>query len=202
MGCKEITLAYLSFLSRIIDEIFGYNREYLKRFIIPLQELRENIISGMNEEIILRASSVFDAQNRGFLGSQIFENLEPKYFSEFKIESETLGLKGKVDRVMITKESIIPFELKTRPVERIYESDEIQLTAYSMLLEEFFHKQVPTGIIESGNKKQEILIRKEMREKVISLIEEINNLQSPKFPVNFSKCNSCQLKPDCDSISV
>ena len=57
----------------------------------------------------------------------------------------------------------MPFELKSRE-ERIFPSDEMQLTAYAMLLEHMYHQKIPIGIVEVGNKRQEIEISEDKRQ--------------------------------------
>ena len=101
---------------------------------------------------------------------------------------------------MISGEKIIPFELKTRAVEKVWPSDEIQLTSYAMLLEEKYNKNIPMGILESGNKKHEIIISEELKQKVNDLIKEINELMdstNPRYPDNFSKCQKCSWEEEC-----
>lgn len=201
MESKDISLAYLSMLNDIIRRTFLFKSDIMKKFSIDLKEMKDNIVVGLNEDILLRSNAVEQGMKQGFSGYSLWENLEPKYISEYSIISERLGLKGKIDRVMMSKDKIIPFELKTRAVDRIYESDELQLTAYAMLLEEQFKKPIPEGILEAGNKKHFIPIQEKMRNKVLQLINEITFLTSaPNLPSNFSKCQKCDYKEECDKL--
>jgi len=197
---KEITLSYLSLLSEVIKQTFSYEYDQMRKFMVSPNSLRENIIVGLNQEIILRAKAVEHTMSLGFLGKELWQNLEPKYYSEFFIESPSMELKGKIDRVMLSKNSIVPFELKTRPVDKIYDTDEIQLTAYAMLLEEYFKQPIPTGIIESGNIRHTPDIKEEKKQKVLSLIKEIHDLEKPVFPKSFAKCQNCDFKEECDNL--
>lgn len=196
---------YNNFLNEIIKRNFEKEFPIIQKFKINMPELKSKIFNAMENDINLRADSVLETVKKGFIGRELWEKLEPKYISEMYLLSENLGLKGKVDRVMLSKEKnlIIPYELKTRPISRVWPSDEIQLTAYAMLLEEHFQKQIPFGILESGNEKTEIPITAESKQKVIDLIKEINNLlesHPPEYPSSFSKCNSCEFGEECDGL--
>lgn len=194
---------YSQFLNNIITSNFVKNRSQIYAFKISSEALNIKILKSMENDILLRVNSVYNWMEKGFQGKELWENLSPKYLSEFAITSESLGLKGKIDRVMIS-ESIIPFELKTREIQKVFDSDELQLTAYAMLLEEKFDKKIPMGIIEAGNKKHEVIISDKTKKKVVDLVKEINNLFSeqkiPAFPSNFGKCNVCNLRGECDNL--
>ena len=172
-----------------------------------------DIIDCLNKTRVIAKDKLFESiektMQKGFLGKQLLEKLTPKYISEMTLVSESLGLKGRADRVMIIHDdkTIIPFELKTREAEKIWDSDEIQLTAYTMLLEEKFQKTIPLAILESGNKKHELIITPDLKQKVRDLIKEIRELYksaesgqekpAPKFPSNFSKCQTCFWDEHC-----
>jgi len=208
---QKILLFYQNFLNEIIKTTFNNSQKLILSFQINPAELREKIIKSMENEIILRVQSVENTIKLGFTGKQLWENLTPKYISEMPLFSEKIGLKGRADRVMLdkNKETIILFELKTRETEKIYPSDEIQLTAYAMLLEEKYNKPIPLGILEAGNQTHELEITRENKQKVRELIDEINQLiQSsnsenkiePKFPSSFSKCQHCEWEEQCNNI--
>ena len=72
--------------------------------------------------------------------------------TSFTIESERLGLKGKLDCVKRDGSGWVPFEVKKghsagRQGEGVWPSDELQLTAYAMLLEELLGAPVLEGQI-------------------------------------------------------
>ena len=127
----------------------------------------------------------------------MWRNLKPKYLTEFEIISYELGLKGRIDRVKF-EEEIIPYELKTR--EEIYESDKLQLAAYSLLLEKEFNRKINKGIIEVKNKQEEIIITEQMKSQVLEIAEKIRKFEKdkePNFHNNFNKCEYCRLKEEC-----
>jgi len=200
---KEIIQEYLRFINNIIYNHLRKNRILVYSFKILLLEFKDKLIQGMQNDIHLRAESIKKAMQKGFFNEILWENLYPKYASEMVIVSEELGLKGRVDRVMFNKDKIIPFELKTREIKKVYHTDEIQLTAYAMLLEEKFKTSIKTGIIEAGNEKYEIEISENLKKDVMEIMEKINNIsKNIQYPSNFSKCQNCYLKEQCDELNV
>ena len=205
---RDIINSFQKFLDNLNEIIIEKYRPRINQHAISPRELIKKINAQMQNEFSLRADSISNTMDKGFLSHELWTNLKPKYFSEMRLVSENLGLKGRADRVMIADETIIPFELKTRPTEKIYPSDEIQLTAYAMLLEEKFNQPIPLAILESGNIKHELTITQENKEKVKDLINEINDLirkstsqtgyrPNPKFPSSFAKCQICDLEEEC-----
>ena len=124
------------------------------------------------------------------------ENLSPKYLSELSIESEDLGLKGRIDRVKIYSE-IIPYEIKTRA--EVYEGDRIQLAGYALLLESKFNQKIEKGVVETETSNQEVALTQELKERVLEIAEEIRNFEKnePEFPANFQKCQKCVFNKEC-----
>jgi CRISPR-associated exonuclease Cas4 len=199
---KQIEDSFKSLLEEIINHVLKKESELISQFSLSQKELKSQIQVSMEQEILLRAESIENTMKQGHFSRELWEHLSPKYVSELSIASESLGLKGRIDRVSISEE-IVPFELKTRASETIYPSDEIQLTAYAMLLEEKFNKPVPKGILEAGNKKQELIISQASKQKVLDLIKEIQSLyeqKSAKFPSNFSKCQTCAWEKECGEL--
>jgi len=200
---QQIIGKFSLFLEEIIKQVFEKNKNFMKKFSISDEELKEKILKSMFKDVELRAEAIEKTIQKGFLKQDLWKNLTPKYISEFFLMSDKLGLKGKADRVMFNSREIIPFELKTRPTEKVWPSDKIQLTAYAMLLEDLYEKNIPLGIIESGNKKHEIPITSEMRQNVLNLIREVKNIgNNPniRFPSNFAKCRSCFWEKECDEL--
>jgi len=198
---EEIKKLYKNYVNMIISEVIESNKEIIFNFKIEEFELVKKILDSFSKEINLRADSLAKTIRKGFKGDEIWENLSPKYYSELNVLSEEIGLKGRVDRVMEEGNKIIPFELKTRSDEKVYFSDEIQVCAYAMMLEEIYNVSIGSGIVEAGNQRYEVLVDDAKRKKVLEIINEILNLNSEnaKYPSNFSKCEKCFFKKICEN---
>lgn len=202
---EKIIERFNDLLENLISNIFSNNYQLIQKHKINHKELREKIKTALKNDIELRAESLAKSiQN--FQGVELWKNLSPKYISEVPVYSENLGLKGRIDRLMISDESIIPYELKTRESNKIWPSDEAQLTAYAMLTQEKYNKEIPLAILEAGNTKHELLIKPEMKAHVKQLVREIQCLyeqeaKAPQFPDSFAKCRACSHKDECDKLN-
>ncbi len=197
----DLVLIYEKFIRDLVEKIFQDNRRILEGFNITLEEINKKVMSDFSHDLKLRVSSIKDKLKFGFFKDKLWDSLDSLFISELRLESQEHGLKGRVDRIEIVKSTneIIPYELKTRE-ERIFHSDEIQLTAYSIMLEEHYRTKVARGFIESGTNKQEIKITEELKKEVLDLIEKIRNIENSPPPAmlsNFNKCRSCEFQEEC-----
>ena len=202
----DLFFMYEDFLKNIANLVFIENMEMIEKFMIDKEDILKKVLRDFSEDIKLRIASIKEAIAKGFLKEKIYNNLDSIYLSEIRLESPAYGLRGRVDRILVSRKdnSIIPFELKSRE-ERIFHSDEIQLTAYAMLLEDHYKILIPKGIVEVGNKRQEVQITSKMKDEVLSLANEIRNLQNPQAIIppiqsNFNKCQNCEFKEACMSL--
>ncbi len=200
----DIVFLYEDFIKRISEQVFIQNANQVERFMIDKEDILKKVLRDFSEDLKLRVSAIKEAISRGFEKETIWKNLESVYISEIRLESENLGLRGRVDRILVNRKdnSIIPFEIKSRE-ERIFLSDELQLTAYAMLLEELYHTKIQKGFVEVGNRKQEIEISDQKKSEVLKIADEIRNLNESNVPPiqsNFNKCRICEFKEECTRI--
>lgn len=195
---KEVKRLYDELIRKIVSQVYSENKSLSYKFSISEKEFSDSVDRSITPEIHLRVDAILRTLEKNFLGAELWRNLKPKYLTELKLESEELGLRGRVDRVKIGEE-IIPFEIKTR--EKIFESDKIQLAGYSLLLEKEFNKPINRGIVEILGKQQEIEIGEELKNRVLEIAEKIRNLteETASFPNNFQMCQSCSLNEICSS---
>jgi len=191
---KDILEKYKYLMRQAAIKAYEINADIAERFNINLTTFLAEFLPNTEQEIKIRISPLLESMKL-YKGREIWEHLSPKYKAEFSLISENLGIKGRIDRVSFGKE-ILPFEIKTRSKQNIYDSDKIQLAAYALLLEDKFKKNIEKGIIELGNKQQEILLDSNLKSQVIELAEKVRNIQG-EFPSSFSKCQSCGIKEEC-----
>ena len=117
---------------------------------------------------------------------------------EIYVESTELGLKGKVD-VFEDREGV-PVERKRG--EDYYPNDEIQLTAYCLLLEEAMDEVVDEGVIYlfGTDRRHKIRITEWHRNKLQEVLAEIREMDvttPPPFTDNPAKCEKCSTREYC-----
>jgi CRISPR-associated exonuclease Cas4 len=183
---------YLKFEDEIINEEIGIRFESLK------EDLKFNswIIAIKSQKIL----------NSGITGSDAVDILFPPCLNEFTIEDKENGLLGKVDKIEIIDGVYYPIKFKTSfpPLKGVWDSDALQLTAYAILMEYEFNKEVPVGFvnyIKLGSKKP-VLINSFLREEFLNVYNELwdilYNGYVPEVVKNPKKCRACNYSEICD----
>jgi CRISPR-associated protein Cas1 len=158
------------------------------------------------EELYTQNASVF-------AGRRLHVNLEQEEegdWEELFLESEELGIKGKLDALRTRNGKVIPYEHKRGRSHRdehdrpqAWESDKLQILAYTYLLELALGVNIPEGRIRyhADNVMVKIPLDDEGKNMVIQAIETARKLQlsSHRPPVtnNERLCSNCSLAPVC-----
>lgn len=162
-----------------------------------------------NKEAETRAKYVFDfMQKNKVYGKELWNTLIPKIKSEYKVSSVELDLSGKIDRVEVYKDQLIPIEIKSGkpPREGAWENHKIQLAAYALLLEDKFNIDIKEGIINyvDADQRVNIAINLFLKDQVKGLINKANRLlkskKTPAIVENKNKCKVCGLREKCHSL--
>ncbi len=201
----DLVLIYEDYLTALAKNVFIQHLALLESMRLDPAEILKTTLHDFSSDLKIRIESIKKSLDRGFIKEELWANLDTLYISELRVESLAYGLRGRVDRIEVSKKTgqVIPCELKTRIGEKVFYSDELQLTAYAMLLEDMYKQKICRGFIESGANKQEIDITQDHKDNVLKLAEEVRNLgKSPPPPIlsNFSKCAKCDLQEDCMKI--
>ena len=153
-----------------------------------------------------RARNIFNfIKEHNVYGSELWEKLTPKIISELSIESDTLQLRGIIDKVEIYEEGYVPIELKTgkAPKEGLWPGHKIQIAAYALMLEEKYQRPVKEAFVHylDNKEKRHIAINPFMKEEIIGLVKEIQELLEkkslPNYCENRNKCASCGARETC-----
>ncbi len=124
-----------------------------------------------------------------------------KLIRSLPIFSRKLGISGKADIVEIRGKEYIPVEYK-KGKRRKYSNDDMQLATQALCLEEMFAVEISRGFIYhmTSKKRREVLIDEELRNSVISALQNIRTiLETSKVPTACysSRCEGCSLYKDC-----
>lgn len=150
------------------------------------------------------------ADDRVFDGRRLHEELEEEGpLVEMQLESESLGIKGKVDAIRRRDGLLIPYEHKkgrAREGDDGYEawpSDRIQLTAYATLLEEETGRSIEEGRIRYHGSSTTVRVqtdeaaRHELDAAIARAKELAGKLERPPVADNDRLCARCSLAPVC-----
>ena len=200
MNDDELFELYRKNCFLLCQNVFLENSMLVKNFRIEMEKFWNEFWQSFESDTRLRVKIISALLAKGIYGQQLWESLEPKYKSELKVLSEKLGLAGRIDRLEVWKDKVIPYEIKDRIFSQPYESEMVQIAAYAMMLEEAFSRVIDEGIIQYRNKNLNVSIDEKLRGKVRLLVDELRELQNnpcPPICENFKKCESCMIKEQC-----
>lgn len=149
----------------------------------------------------------YDTQGRNYQrveGTTTHESKSTRgdWMNELYLESEELGLKGKIDILDVEAEQAVPVERKRAASGRYYWNDELQLAGYCMLLEAQIDEPVREGVIYlyETDERYRIEITEEHRQAVHKAIHEIKTMSVDDVPPlvdNPNKCEKCSTRQYC-----
>ena len=150
----------------------------------------------------------YDTQGRNYErieGKQRHENASIRggWVNELYLESDPLGLKGKIDVLELNDDGTpVPIERKRAESGDYYWSDELQLAGYCLLLEDHLGERVDEGAIYlyETDQRMHIPITDDHRDAVhdaVTTIRSISVDNIPPFTDNPEKCEACSAREYC-----
>ena len=149
----------------------------------------------------------YDTQGRNYErieGKTKHENKSTRgnWLNELYLESEELGLKGKVDVLDLEGDKVVPIERKRAESGDFYKSDEVQLAGYCMLLEEHLEEPVREGAIYlyETDQRMHVPITQQHRETVREQVAAMRSMTADDVPPltdNPNKCEKCSARAYC-----
>ena len=203
---KDLQEMYKKEYSEILR---GTIRKYKKELLeleLNLGETFKVMWPFILNESMIRSLNIFTfSQKYNLYGEELWTKLVPKIVSEFSIESQALGIRGRVDQIEKYETEFVPYELKTgkMPEKGVWPGHRIQLGAYLLMLQEKANKPIREGFIRylDTNETRQITMNPFLRDEIIELIKKVNLLLKakslPGYVDNENKCNACELKDDC-----
>lgn len=124
------------------------------------------------------------------------------WITERYFKSETLGLHGKIDLVEHDEGSLTPVERKRAESGAYYESDEVQLAGYCMLLAAAIGEPVNVGYVYlySTDERHAVQITEQHRKAVTTILDRIRSMSVDSIPTltdNPNKCDGCSAQSYC-----
>jgi CRISPR-associated protein Cas4 len=199
---EAVTLFSKNYLRALRDTVNAH-RSHLTEVELDAEDVFIDVWPYIRDEAIFHAKDILGiAKSTGFYGEDLLRQL-PKVISEHHITSESLQLKGIIDRIEIVKGQYIPYELKTghAPAEGVWPGHKIQVGCYMMMLEEAFHIPVREGYVKYLNNRADrrVVMNPFLEIEVKELIAKVQNLLESKElpePCGKSFCNCSAIKND------
>lgn len=197
---EKLHATYIQILQRIVTE----HSNALRTVKVPLITAFQKAVPIVKFEAEDKANIILPLLEKGLTGEELWNAITPKIKTEYSLQSEKLGLKGRIDRLECHEAKILPVELKSGnpPKEGVWDGHRIQATAYAMMLEDKFNVQVPEAIIHyvDHNSKRTIVINPFMREEVIETANKVKKcLETKELPEGCGKCPACE---QCEALKT
>lgn len=149
----------------------------------------------------------FDTQGRNYYrveGKTKHENKATRgdWLNELYLESESVGLKGKIDVLDLEDGRTVPVERKRAGSGDYYWNDEVQIAGYCMLLEENMDASIHEGAIYlyETDQRMHVPITEDHREAVreaVSAMQSMSYDEIPSLVDNPNKCEKCSTRQYC-----
>ena len=198
----EATTIFSKNYLRALRDTVNTHRSHLKEVGLEAEDVFIDVWPFIHEEANVHAKDVLAlAKSTGLYGDELIRQL-PKVISEHHLVSESLQLKGIIDRIEIVKGQYIPYELKTgsAPAEGVWPGHKIQVGCYMMMLEEAFKMPVREGYVKylDCRADRRVVMNPFLEIEVKELIEKVNRmLESKDLPEpcgkKFCNCSNYQV---------
>ncbi|MTK12508.1 MAG: CRISPR-associated protein Cas4 [Clostridiaceae bacterium] len=202
MNIKDILTELFKDMPEFLDTIY---RRYQEEGIEDPTQIFENLKEDMRFNSWLIAIKTQKLLKDGISGSEAVKILYPPSYLEFKIENPEVGLVGKIDKIEIIDGTYYPVAIKTSlpPKNGVWESDAIQSSAYSFLMEEEFNKDIAVGFVNYTKigSKQPVINSPILTDKFIEIFENLSDMvyegKKPEIRINTKKCRLCEYSTMC-----
>ncbi len=201
---KNIFNLLLKDLGLSLSDFEGGNLETWLIEKLDQAEVELPIVYGAIDPEVLRAASeeirkIIPEMTRGM--EHKLELILPSE-SEVELQSDRLGLSGRLDRLVLG-ESTLPSIIRTGlpPETGIWQSDRLSLAGYALLLEEERGERIEKGLVEypRAGEIREVNIRVVDRRRVLRIRDRIRQIRDGKLPdrPESAPCESCPFEDKC-----
>ncbi len=206
---EEVLLLYRRRYFNILNSLISKNLKKIFFLKLNPNDFRTELWNLLLNESRLRASYVHEGLEKTKLfGEELWKSLYPMSFNEMQVTSESIGLKGSVDRVELRDSIYTPIEIKSGkpPAKGVWPDHKTQVIAYSLLLQEHFKQPIHSGYVNyiDSQLQRFVSIDDISRKKVLSTLKDIEKLLSenklPRIIDDKKKCDACNLKEKCYAI--
>lgn len=130
---------------------------------------------------------------------KIAEKLGGKLLKNLSLESERYGLKGVLDALIVSDE-LLPVDVKLSKFNSVSYAWKMQMTAYSILVEEMFGRSVKRAYIFLNGNLREITISPDDKRNLERILDQIwQVIEKETYPpvTKSKKCGYCEMQKFC-----
>jgi len=205
---RDILLKYKTAFYQHLVKAIAKRRNIIKTTALSPIEIFQQMWTILQNKAEHRCANIISCiEHTHTYKTELWHNITPKITTEIGVCGCNLPLYGRVDQLEETGSTLIPVEIKNsdHPSGKRgpWESHEIQLNAYIMILKEK-HPEINTGYIEYNNCREKVEICSKREARINLLISEVkkvlNSRSIPPISKNKNKCVKCGLMAQCHSI--
>ncbi|MBW2970256.1 CRISPR-associated protein Cas4 [Candidatus Woesearchaeota archaeon] len=183
--------------TKLLQTIIIKHSNALRKVNMPLAKAYQEAAPIVKFETQEKINRIMPFLQKGLKGENLWHALTPKIKTEYKIQSEKLGLKGRIDKLECHETGIIPVELKSGkpPKEGTWKEHRVQATAYALMLEDQFNTKIPTAAVcyIDHNTRRTITINPFMKEEITEITEKIRKtMETKELPEGCGRCEACR----------
>ena len=190
---------------KILTNLIAINRKEIDKYNLLSNILRSGrkIIGEIAEE---RTKIILDIiETKNVFGENLWLEIFPKIKAEVTLSSKELNLRGRVDRIEIYPDKMIPVELKTgkSPKEGLWPGQKAQVASYLLMMNEIYGNKIDEGVLFyiDENIRRSIFINPMLKDEIKDLISKVMDVLTssklPPFCPNNKKCEKCSLRNFC-----
>lgn len=205
MNLEEVSFNLLEGVLEFMDTTSQkYNDPDL--FDDDFEDVLDRLESQLKLDSLIMALKAKKILNTGKSPVEVVDMLFPPSIQEFSMENSKIGLKGKVDKIELGEGIYYPVEIKTGlpPVKGVWNSDALQIAAYSLLIEEEFQKEVLVGYVDylQIRERKPVVVNSILRENLTETLNQLRALiyegELPDISPSSSRCQNCNYTSVCD----
>jgi len=184
---------FKSILGKILHRVYLYTSHLLAENI-DIDSARKRVLEDVSKRFNIDIGDVKKHIDRVIEYRYSIPLLSRDVRIEFHVKSDKLCLKGYIDLI----EGSYPIEVKLR--DEVRYSDVIQLTLYTLLLEDMYRSDIDYGYIDLIGKgvRRKIYINSDVRAKALKYRERVQVAEMTGIYPRFKgSCNKCDIKNEC-----
>ncbi len=208
---KELALTYHRAAASASEDVAEALRIELDHIVNDLSVVYRAELAGVDRSMIRDAAESIDT---GAIGSRIADVIRETGRDEllaritpctvkYAIYSDALGLAGSPDKLVRVGDRVLPYMIRTgdKPENGVWKPDRLQITAYSMLVEERFGQVVEYGFVDYARffEIRDVVIRSRDRRRVLELRNRVRTIKDGRMPdrARDAPCDLCAFEEDC-----
>ncbi len=208
---KELALTYHRAAASASEDAAEALRIELDHIVNDLSVVYRAELAGVDRSVIRDAAESIDT---GAIGSRIADVIRKTGRDEllaritpcaveYAIYSDALGLAGSPDKLVRVGDRVLPYMIRTgdKPENGVWKPDRLQITAYSMLVEERFGQVVEYGFVDYARffEIRDVVIKSRDRRRVLELRNRVRMIKGGRMPdrARDAPCDLCAFEEDC-----